>query len=73
MPEARKATLEIFQDRLRDYRWRIRAANGRFQATSGEGFVTHSNARRAARALVRAVAGGLEEPTAARGTARVGG
>ena len=41
-------TIEIYADVARQYRWRIKAANGRIVGDSGEGYVTRSNARRAA-------------------------
>lgn len=39
---------EIYQDAAREWRWRLVAPNGKIIADSGEGYVTHANARRAA-------------------------
>jgi len=34
----RTAKLEIYRDAKREWRWRLRAANGRIVADSGEGY-----------------------------------
>jgi hypothetical protein len=34
----RRAKLEIYRDTKREWRWRLRAANGRIVADSGEGY-----------------------------------
>ena len=34
----RRAKLEIYRDAKREWRWRLRAANGRIIADSGEGY-----------------------------------
>lgn len=39
---------EIYQDRALEYRWRLKAANGRIVADGGEGYSTKSNAKQAA-------------------------
>ncbi len=39
---------ELYRDRALEWRWRLKAANGRIVADSGEGYSTQSNARRAA-------------------------
>jgi uncharacterized protein len=41
-------TVELFEDDKGEWRWHIRASNGQLIATSGEGFVSKSNAQRAA-------------------------
>jgi len=35
---ARQACLEVYRDASRDWRWRLKAANGRIVADSGEGY-----------------------------------
>jgi uncharacterized protein YegP (UPF0339 family) len=44
-------TLEVYEDSAREWRWRIKHANGRIIADGGEGYSTRSNAIRAARRL----------------------
>ncbi|MBW3537179.1 MAG: DUF1508 domain-containing protein [Actinobacteria bacterium] len=39
---------EIYRDAASEYRWRLKASNGRIVADSGEGYSSHSNAHRAA-------------------------
>ena len=47
--ERRLGTVEVYLDRGRRWRWRIRAANGRNTAASGESFRRKDAAVRAAR------------------------
>jgi len=47
--------VEIWKDGQRRWRWRVRAANGKIVATSGENFASRRNARRAWSALSRAL------------------
>jgi uncharacterized protein len=37
-PAVEKARFEVFKDRAGEWRWRLRAANGRVIADSGEGY-----------------------------------
>lgn len=39
---------EIYKDSGGHYRWRLVSSNGQTIASSGEGFASHSNAKRAA-------------------------
>lgn len=39
---------EIYRDRAGEWRWRLKAGNGRIVGDSGEGYASESNARRAA-------------------------
>lgn len=41
--------VSIFQDESGEWRWNLKAKNGRIVASSGEGFKTQWGARRAAR------------------------
>jgi uncharacterized protein YegP (UPF0339 family) len=41
--------IRIYQDAAKQWRWRYVAKNGRITADSGEGYVSRSNAERAAR------------------------
>ena len=45
------AKAEIYRDGDGDWRWRLIARNGRIVATSGEGYVNLSHAKRMARRL----------------------
>lgn len=50
-------TFEIYEDQRGEYRWRLVASNGRTIGDSGEGYVTRSNARRAAENARRQIGG----------------
>lgn len=52
-----KAT--IYRDRKGEWRWRMRAANNRVVADSGEGYTRRSSALRAFRMFVRGVFDGI--------------
>ena len=43
----RTAKLEIYRDTKREWRWRLRAANGRIVADSGEGYRRRASVHRA--------------------------
>lgn len=45
----RSPKLQTFQDESGQWRWRLKAANGRKASTSGESFTRESDAKRAAR------------------------
>lgn len=47
---------EVFQDRAGEWRWHLKAANGRIMADSGEGYISRANAERALRAFRARVA-----------------
>ena len=57
----------IYQDARGEWRWRLKARNGRIVADSGEGYVTRGNALRAARRLT----GDCHEAYAAAGWGRL--
>lgn len=40
--------LEFYRDRRKDYRWRLRAANGRLLANGGEGYRRRIDCQRVA-------------------------
>jgi uncharacterized protein len=40
-------TFSIYQDTLRQYRWRLKASNGRIIADSGEGYVNRVDCQNA--------------------------
>lgn len=48
---------EIYRDAAREWRWRLKAANGRIVGDSGEGYASESNARRAAEHARGSIAG----------------
>jgi uncharacterized protein YegP (UPF0339 family) len=48
---------EVYRDAAREWRWRLKAANGRIVGDSGEGYATESNARRAAENARSSIAG----------------
>jgi uncharacterized protein YegP (UPF0339 family) len=39
------ATFEIYQDSRKEYRWRLKAANGQVIATSGQGYKAKADCR----------------------------
>jgi uncharacterized protein YegP (UPF0339 family) len=39
------ATFEIYQDNRKEYRWRLKAANGQVIATSGQGYKSKADCR----------------------------
>ncbi len=43
--------IEVYADRADQFRWRLRARNGKVIATSGEAYDSHGNAARAARRM----------------------
>jgi len=43
----RCAKLEIYRDGRREWRWRLRASNGRIVADSGEGYCRRASVRKA--------------------------
>jgi len=47
---------DVFQDRAGEWRWHLKAANGRIMADSGEGYASQTNAERALRAFRARVA-----------------
>lgn len=51
----------IYQDAAGQFRWRLRAANGRIVGDSGEGYSTRANARRAAESARQAIGGAAIE------------
>ena len=53
----RRAKLQIYRDANREWRWRLRASNGRILADSGEGYRRRASARHAA-ARVRTILAG---------------
>jgi len=40
-----KSKVEIYTDKSGEWRWRMKASNGRIVATGGEGFKRHSSCR----------------------------
>jgi len=50
----RTSKLEIYRDARREWRWRLKASNGRIMADSGEGYRRRASARHAA-ARVRTI------------------
>jgi len=53
----RTAKLEIYRDAKREWRWRLRAANGRIVADSGEGYRRRTAAYEAVHRLKSILAG----------------
>lgn len=51
--------IRIYQDTAGEYRWSLHATNGRIIADSAEGYGSRWKATRAARGLLKAVAGNL--------------
>lgn len=57
----RTARIEVYEDATGEHRWRLLAANGAIVA-QGEGHATPSNARRAARGMLKAAATAVFSP-----------
>lgn len=55
MKRRKTVCVQMYLDRSKKYRWRIRRANGRIIAVSGESFHSKSNAKRAYRAFESAM------------------
>jgi uncharacterized protein YegP (UPF0339 family) len=53
----RRPKLEIYRDGRSEWRWRLRAANGRIVADSGEGYRRRATARCAAGRVCAILAG----------------
>ena len=53
--------VEIYEDTPGQWRWRIRAVNGRIMAISGESYANKANALRAIDTLVHAIRDGRVE------------
>lgn len=51
----RRAWFEVYRDAAGDYRWRLRASNGRIVADSAEGYASRANVRRAITSFMDAV------------------
>ncbi len=47
----RTATLDVYRDRRREWRWRLKASNGRILADSGEGYRRRGSAVHGARRI----------------------
>jgi len=47
MAQRRLPYLELFPDSAGEWRWHVRASNGRITDSGGEGFASKSNAKRA--------------------------
>ena len=60
------AWIEVWKDPAGGWRWRLKRKNGRKVATAGEAFASASNARRAARAVMRPLGLDLEIRVVAR-------
>lgn len=48
---------EIYRDTANEWRWRLKATNGRIVVDSGEGYASQSNARLAAEHARSSIAG----------------
>lgn len=49
----RTSRFEVYEDRAGEWRWRLVHWNGNIVADSGEGYTSRSNAKRAARSVIR--------------------
>lgn len=47
--------IQVYEDHAGEYRWRLRAKNGRILADSGEGYTRRRRARAAAMAVKRGI------------------
>ena len=55
----------IYKDRSNEYRWRLKAANGRIVADSGEGYVNKSDCQAAIDLIKRGASSATVEDTTA--------
>lgn len=53
---AKRPVIEKYEDKAGEWRWRLKATNGKIIATSGEGYNSKSNADRAIDTVVHAFA-----------------
>lgn len=49
----RRASVDVYKDKAGQFRWRLRARNGKIIASSSEGYASKRNVMRAARAVWR--------------------
>ncbi|WP_408959508.1 amphi-Trp domain-containing protein [Natrinema sp. 74] len=54
--DGRRSRFEVYEDTAGEWRWRLVHWNGNIVADSGEGYVSRSNAERAARSVMRSAA-----------------
>jgi uncharacterized protein YegP (UPF0339 family) len=52
---AARLTLAVYRDAAGEWRWRLKARNGRVLGDSGEGYTRRASAVRAAKGAVRAM------------------
>jgi uncharacterized protein YegP (UPF0339 family) len=60
------ATFEIYQDARKEYRWRLKAANGQVIATSGQGYKSKADCRHGIEVIQREAATAKVEEVAAK-------
>ena len=60
MKKQKRSHYEVYQDAADEWRWRLRAKNGRIVADSGEGYSTKRKALTACRRLIEIVDGADE-------------
>lgn len=53
----RSAEVRVYEDAAGEFRWRLVGRNGRILADSAEGYTSRFGAKRAARNLLRTIAG----------------
>lgn len=51
-----RLTFELYRDTRRQFRWRLKAANGRIIAVSGENYTTKANCRAAIDRIIESAA-----------------
>lgn len=57
---SKTATIEKYQDKRSEWRWRLRAPNGRIMADSAEGYSTKAGVEQAIRQVIAYVNGGFD-------------
>lgn len=57
-----KAGFEVYEDNAGQWRWRLRARNGRLLASSGQGFASRANVERSVKDVRKATAKAKAKP-----------
>ncbi len=60
------ATFEIYRDARKEYRWRLKAANGQVIATAGQGYKARADCRHGIEVVQKEAAGARVEEAAAK-------
>ena len=59
-------TFEIYKDRTEEFRWRLKASNGKIMATSGEGYKAKADCKKAIESIQAGAASAKIDETGAK-------